>query len=141
VVIHLDIFKNLNFGGGINDLIKTKEFIKKLFNESNKKCIEINGTCQKCKSPVKLIIFEEENGEYEINGDGGIIDRFNDPQFKCFKCLEEDDYKISPQRCEVFSRVVGYLSPVQRWNNGKKQEWKMRKTYEILKDLNDGKAV
>ena len=32
--------------------------------------------------------------------------------------------------CEVRSRVVGYISPVQRWNKGKKQEWLDRKTYD-----------
>lgn len=33
--------------------------------------------------------------------------------------------------CEVFSRVVGYLRPVQNWNKGKKEEYKLRKTYDI----------
>ena len=32
--------------------------------------------------------------------------------------------------CEVFSRVVGYLRPVQNWNDGKKEEYKLRKTYK-----------
>ena len=27
------------------------------------------------------------------------------------------------QRCEVYSRVVGYLRPVAQWNKGKKAEW------------------
>jgi len=30
---------------------------------------------------------------------------------------------------EVYSRIVGYLRPVQNWNKGKVQEWKERKTY------------
>jgi ribonucleoside-triphosphate reductase len=34
------------------------------------------------------------------------------------------------QRCEVYSRIVGYLRPVQNWNVGKKQEWKDRVTYD-----------
>ena len=33
-------------------------------------------------------------------------------------------------KCEVYSRVVGYLSPVSSWNNGKKEEFKQRKTYD-----------
>jgi ribonucleoside-triphosphate reductase len=33
------------------------------------------------------------------------------------------------QRCEVYSRIVGYLRPVQNWNVAKKQEWKDRVTY------------
>ena len=33
--------------------------------------------------------------------------------------------------CEVYSRVVGYLRPVQQWNKGKKEEFKERVTYKI----------
>lgn len=29
--------------------------------------------------------------------------------------------------CEVYSRVVGYLRPVQSWNKGKKEEFALRK--------------
>lgn len=35
-------------------------------------------------------------------------------------------------KCEVYSRVVGYLRPVQGWNPGKKEEFILRKTYQIL---------
>jgi ribonucleoside-triphosphate reductase len=33
--------------------------------------------------------------------------------------------------CEVYSRVVGYLRPVNQWNKGKKEEFKKRKLYKI----------
>ncbi|NLG28605.1 MAG: ribonucleoside triphosphate reductase [Chloroflexi bacterium] len=42
--------------------------------------------------------------------------------FTCPKCREE-------QPCEVYSRVVGYLRPVQQWNKGKKAEYAKRKEY------------
>jgi len=32
---------------------------------------------------------------------------------------------------EVYSRVVGYLRPVKQWNNGKKEEFKMRKAFKV----------
>ncbi|PKN62741.1 MAG: ribonucleoside triphosphate reductase [Deltaproteobacteria bacterium HGW-Deltaproteobacteria-15] len=35
------------------------------------------------------------------------------------------------QETEVYSRVVGYLSPVRQWNIGKQAEYKKRKTYKI----------
>jgi ribonucleoside-triphosphate reductase len=35
------------------------------------------------------------------------------------------------QPCEVYSRVVGYLRPVQQWNYGKRQEFKERKEYKV----------
>jgi ribonucleoside-triphosphate reductase len=33
--------------------------------------------------------------------------------------------------CEVYSRVVGYLRPVQQWNDGKQAEFAIRKEYEL----------
>jgi ribonucleoside-triphosphate reductase len=33
--------------------------------------------------------------------------------------------------CEVYSRIVGYLRPVNQWNNGKKEEFNLRKTYKL----------
>jgi ribonucleoside-triphosphate reductase len=40
----------------------------------------------------------------------------------CLKCEDE---------CEIYSRVVGYLRPVQQWNKGKKEEFLLRKTYKV----------
>ena len=42
--------------------------------------------------------------------------------FQCPKCT------IS-QPCEVYTRIVGYLRPVQQWNPGKKEEFKWRREY------------
>lgn len=33
--------------------------------------------------------------------------------------------------CEVYSRVVGYIRPVQQWNKGKKQEFSDRQEFKI----------
>ncbi len=35
------------------------------------------------------------------------------------------------ESCEVFSRVVGYISPVNQWNEGKAEEFKNRKYFNI----------
>ena len=40
--------------------------------------------------------------------------------------------------CEVYSRVVGYLRPVQNWNNGKQQEFADRKTFRLVNGKEDG---
>ena len=34
-------------------------------------------------------------------------------------------------RCEVYSRVVGYLRPVDQWNNGKQAEYEDRVTFNL----------
>ena len=43
--------------------------------------------------------------------------------FTCPHCNSE---------CEVYSRVVGYLRPVQQWNEGKKAEFDLRKTFKMV---------
>jgi len=45
----------------------------------------------------------------------------------CPKCQEELNRKTE---CEVYSRVVGYLRPVNQWNNGKQAEFRDRKTFD-----------
>ncbi len=39
-------------------------------------------------------------------------------------------------KCEVYSRVVGYMRPVSQWNLGKKQEFKDRKSFKIDEERN-----
>lgn len=41
---------------------------------------------------------------------------------KCPKC---------DSRCEIYSRVVGYLRPISQWNKGKKSEFEARKTFKV----------
>ena len=38
-------------------------------------------------------------------------------------------------KCEVYSRVVGYIRPVEQWNDGKQQEFKDRVLFEIKKEF------
>jgi ribonucleoside-triphosphate reductase (formate) len=42
--------------------------------------------------------------------------------FTCPKC---------GANCEVYSRIVGYMRPVNQWNSGKRQEFTDRKTFKI----------
>lgn len=39
------------------------------------------------------------------------------------------------QPCEVYSRVVGYLRPVQQWHTGKQEEFKWRREYRVFQDI------
>lgn len=48
-----------------------------------------------------------------------------DGQNYCAKCAKE----LYP--CEVYSRIVGYMRPVQNWNVGKQQEYQDRKEFII----------
>jgi anaerobic ribonucleoside-triphosphate reductase len=43
------------------------------------------------------------------------------------------EHKLCPvcgANCEVYSRVVGYLRPVDQWNDGKQAEFAIRKTFD-----------
>ena len=37
------------------------------------------------------------------------------------------------QKCEVYSRIVGYLRPLSQWNEGKQAEFSQRKLFSIKK--------
>jgi len=50
---------------------------------------------------------------------------------------EQQEVKIP---CLVYSRVVGYLTPVSQWNTGKKQEWNERKVYHVPTGDNTGRV-
>lgn len=111
-------------------MARTKEYLKALLKESGGKCVELLGKCQKCKEDVNVLYFSDG----EVEGNGGIIvgDGWDSkPEFKCSKCLEQDGNQISPTRTEVFSRVCGYLRPVQAYNPGKKAEFADRQNYKF----------
>jgi ribonucleoside-triphosphate reductase len=44
----------------------------------------------------------------------------------CPRCKDEG----KQTNCEVYSRVVGYLRPVDQWNEGKQEEFKLRAVYD-----------
>ncbi len=45
--------------------------------------------------------------------------------------IKKEMQEVHGTKCEVYSRVVGYLRPVQGWNKGKKEEFELRSTYNV----------
>lgn len=45
--------------------------------------------------------------------------------------MKENELESKRTKCEVYSRVVGYLRPVNQWNKGKKQEFNDRKVFDM----------
>lgn len=43
--------------------------------------------------------------------------------------------KVERTKCEVYSRVTGYMRPVSNWNDGKKAEYMDRVTFKVDKML------
>ena len=56
----------------------------------------------------------------------GIAEWEHQGKWYCSVCIERVTV-----RALVYSRVVGYYSPVQKWHAGKRQEFKERLTYVI----------
>lgn len=50
---------------------------------------------------------------------------------KCRECYEVNPIMENYKECDVYSRVVGFHTPIQRWNAGKTEEWKDRRTFVI----------
>ena len=38
-------------------------------------------------------------------------------------------------KCEVYSRVCGYLRPTEQWNEGKQSEWEDRIVFDVSPSL------
>ena len=58
--------------------------------------------------------------------------------------MSHPDENVPPSEkkvpCEVYSRIVGYLRPVQDWNEGKQQEFSERKTFDVQQPAQPGDA-
>jgi len=91
-------------GEQVSDVDTVKTLVKKIFSKHRLPYITITPTFSIC--PVHGYL----SGEH----------------FECPKCAIK-------QPCEVYSRIVGYLRPIQQWNQGKQQEFKERKTYKTVK--------
>ena len=39
--------------------------------------------------------------------------------------------KLQRQECIIYSRVVGWLTPIRNWNYGKQAEFEERKAFKI----------
>ncbi|MFH1462181.1 MAG: ribonucleoside triphosphate reductase [bacterium] len=95
---------HLFLGEKISDIQTVKSLIKKIFGNFHLPYITFSPTFSICPAHGYL------SGEH----------------FFCPQCAIK-------QPCEVYSRVVGYLRPVQQWNKGKQGEFADRKEFKIKK--------
>ena len=96
---------HLFLGEQISDTASVKSLIKTVFEKFNLPYVTVTPTFSIC--PVHGYI----PGEH----------------FTCPHCSVE-------QPCEVYSRIVGYLRPVNQWNEGKRREFKERKEFKVKKN-------
>ena len=81
--------------------------------------------CFDCQKKIELEGKEIKNGVLlSYDNEGKKIN-----VFKCNDCYEKNPALTNFQNTEVYSRVVGYIRPVEQWHTGKKQEYKERKEF------------
>lgn len=83
--------------------------------------------CHDCQKEIIIENKEIKNGVILLYKDG---DK-NIEVFKCNSCFKKNSALTNYKNCEVYSRIVGYLRPVQQWNIGKQQEFKERENYKL----------
>jgi len=86
--------------------------------------------CHDCKKIIELDGEEIIDGVQLVYDDGGEKIEV----IKCQSCYDKNQNLTNYQKCEVYSRIVGYLRPVQQWNVGKREEFKERKNFKINKN-------
>ncbi len=89
-------------GERIHDIETTKKLVKKIASNYELPYFTLTPTFSVCPTHGYI------NGEHHT----------------CPECVID-------QKCEVYSRIVGYIRPVQQWNVGKAEEYKDRKTFEV----------
>lgn len=94
-------------------------------NAKNKKTVK----CYDCGKEIKIENKELKNGVILLYKEGNK----NIEVFKCNNCFKKNPALKNYRKCEVYSRIVGYLRPVQQWNIGKIQEFKERKEFNLRK--------
>jgi len=87
--------------------------------------------CWDCQKEIGLnedfMAYPHEQGDCLIQGKDGKPKKVF---VKCRACHTKDPH-LHFQKCEVYSRIVGYIRPVEQWNKGKKEEWKDRTPYKV----------
>jgi Zn finger protein HypA/HybF involved in hydrogenase expression len=102
------------------------------------------------KPQQKAETIQEKNEEYfcydcskklNVSGEeieGGKLLKYQDEEtkeefyiVKCDECFKNNQALTSFRDCEVYSRIVGYMRPVQQWNVGKRLEFERRKNYKV----------
>jgi hypothetical protein len=88
---------------------------------------EIQNFCHDCGKKIETEGEEIKNGVFLSYDNAG--EKIH--VFKCNDCYDTNKALTNFQPCEVYSRVVGYIRPVQQWHKGKKQEFEERKEFVI----------
>ncbi|HMN19074.1 MAG TPA: anaerobic ribonucleoside-triphosphate reductase [Candidatus Moranbacteria bacterium] len=75
-----------------------------------------------CHDCAKVLARDEQYMPYKVGSDVYI---------KCKDCHKADPVLRNFRTTEVYSRVVGYIRPVEQWNKGKRTEFSDRTEFVV----------
>ncbi len=114
-----------------------KQQLAKLFKEHNTNELEFTGKCHCCKQDVEVLVeLSDVDDNYIVSG-GAVYQPFEEEKFflKCDDCFQEDRVLRNYRTVDMYSRVVGYMRPVNAWNKGKQAEFEHRKNFKLASEL------
>jgi len=107
------------------------ERLHELFSRDKVSSMAFAGWCWDCGKEIQINIGTTEDIGFIIKG-GALYEAAEDDYVgKCDECFKKNKTLENYQTCEVYSRIVGYLRPVSQWNEGKKEEFKDRRYFDI----------
>lgn len=105
------------------------EALEKLFIKHKTNKLGFRGACYDCGKEIVVNVDVDENGKVKVAGGAVYFTKWGDNLLKCESCFAKD--RVLHRKVDVYSRVVGYMRPIDNWNVGKKEEWKNRKTVKF----------
>ncbi len=108
----------------------TVERLHDLFDANpEKSALGFEGRCHDCGRETTVAVALTPEG-FAISGGAVYEPEPERYQNKCEQCFGANPALSNYRRCEVYSRVVGYLRPVSQWNEGKQAEFQNRRAFQ-----------
>ncbi|MCD6476165.1 MAG: hypothetical protein J7K85_07910 [Anaerolineaceae bacterium] len=108
------------------------EKIEKLFIKYKTNKLGLRGLCYDCGKQVTIKADVDDDGKLTVQEGALYFTDWGETLMKCDKCFERNH--TLHRKIDVYSRVVGYMRPVDNWNIGKKEEWKNRLNVKLRKE-------
>lgn len=108
----------------------TQKQLEEMFEAEKAKQLVFEGHCHDCDDKIQVIATMRDDG-IQVTG-GAVFKPGEDIFIKCEDCYKVDNTLTCWQPCQVYSRVVGFYRPVEYWNKGKREEFKMRKNFKTF---------
>jgi ribonucleoside-triphosphate reductase len=131
--------------------------LEEIFKKSESPVVTFKLPCVACEKPTLFavaLVFDDAGNPCDLKTSRGVLrwDRTADQrltaaphggggwQVKCRRCTELDggDSEEAAENTVVYSRVVGYYSPLSHWNKGKRREFARRRYFRLGTETKGG---